>query len=230
VRDGDESRSLAERALECGQIERAVLEDRCDAQPRPALFAQHLPRYDVGVVLHLGDEHLVARAQVRSAPAGGDQVDRLGGVADEHDLARLASAQEARDALACGFVALRRERRELVHAAMDVRVRVARELRHRVDHRARLLGARARVEIGEALPVRGALEHGEVAANLRDVERGRVAARQSAHDCAPPETRRANSWLSGSRSVSGSAFRISAANPCVSSARASRSPIARERR
>jgi hypothetical protein len=38
------------------------------AQLRAALAAQHLPRHDVRVVLHLRDQHRVAGADVRAAP------------------------------------------------------------------------------------------------------------------------------------------------------------------
>ena len=52
----------------------------------PRSLGQHEPGDDVGVVLHLGQDHDVAGAQVAAAPGVGDQVDRLGGVLGEDDL------------------------------------------------------------------------------------------------------------------------------------------------
>jgi hypothetical protein len=41
-------------------------------------LAQHLPGNDIGVVLHLGDDDVIARVNLRVAPAVGDQVDPFG--------------------------------------------------------------------------------------------------------------------------------------------------------
>ena len=53
-----------------------------------------LPRHEVRVVLELGREHDVAGAEVREPPGVGDEVDRLGRVADEDDLARRRRVDE----------------------------------------------------------------------------------------------------------------------------------------
>ena len=68
--------------------------DRRDAQPRALFFAQHLPGHDVGVVLHGGDEHFVARADVRAAVGLRHEVDGFGGAAHEDDLARVGGVAE----------------------------------------------------------------------------------------------------------------------------------------
>src|SRR3954447_24002789 len=46
----------------------AVVVDLQVAQGRARLAAEQLPRHEVGVVLHLGDEHHVARSDVVAAP------------------------------------------------------------------------------------------------------------------------------------------------------------------
>ena len=52
----------------------ALVVDGSDAQPGAFFFAQNLPGHDVGVVLHGGDQHFVAGADMcaarRSAPPG----------------------------------------------------------------------------------------------------------------------------------------------------------------
>ena len=71
--------------------------DRRHAQARAGALAQHLPGHDVGVVLHVGDQDLVARRRRGAPEALRHQVDRLGGAAHEDDLARRSrGAEEAR--------------------------------------------------------------------------------------------------------------------------------------
>jgi hypothetical protein len=55
------------------------------------LFGQELPRNDVRVVLHLGDEDLVAGFERAPAVALRHQVHALGGAAREDDLVHVGS-------------------------------------------------------------------------------------------------------------------------------------------
>ena len=64
------------------------------------LAADLLPRDQVGVVLHDGDDDLVAGLQHRGCKALGDQVERLAGVAGEDDFVGLGGADEVGDLLA----------------------------------------------------------------------------------------------------------------------------------
>ena len=60
------------------------------------LLGEDHPGHDVGVVLHLGEQHGVARPQVGPAPGVGHQVERLGRVLGEDDLVRrVRRADEA---------------------------------------------------------------------------------------------------------------------------------------
>ena len=55
-----------------------------------------LPRHEVRVVLELGDDDEVAGAEVVHPPRVRDEVDRLGRVADEDDLAHVGCVEQAR--------------------------------------------------------------------------------------------------------------------------------------
>ena len=69
---------------------------RRDHELRAGLLAQHLPGHDVGVVLEIGDEHLIARlAASERAIALRDQIDGLGRAAHEDDLVARARIDEA---------------------------------------------------------------------------------------------------------------------------------------
>ena len=90
VREGDQAHIAApELCVEFLQRELALLIDLQVAELGAALAAEHLPGNDVRVVLHLGDQHGVARAHVRPAPGVGDEVDRLGHVLGEDRRLRL---------------------------------------------------------------------------------------------------------------------------------------------
>ena len=79
------------------EVEVAVVADGDPAQLDAELVDQLVPRDDVGVVLELGEHDGVAGPQVGPAPRLGHQVERLGGVLGEHDLAVGAGADEAGD-------------------------------------------------------------------------------------------------------------------------------------
>ena len=68
VRDGDELRLRAQQLREFVEQQLAAIVDRRDAQLGAFFLAQHLPGHDVGVVLHGGDEHFVAGADMCARP------------------------------------------------------------------------------------------------------------------------------------------------------------------
>ena len=110
-----------------------------DAQLRALLGGELLPGHDVGVVLQVRDDDLVARADVRAAPALRDQVDGLGRAAHEDDLVCRRRVEERAHLVARSLVGVGRARGERVRGAMDVGVLVRVEVREAVDHRLRLL-------------------------------------------------------------------------------------------
>ncbi len=129
-----------------------------------------LPGNEVRVVLELGREDDVAGAEVRQAPRVRDEVDRLGRVADEDDLALRRRVDERASLLARALEGGGRTLAELVDAAVHVRVRRLVEVGHRVQHLTRLLRARGRVEEGERLAVDQLLEDREIGAQPARVE------------------------------------------------------------
>ncbi len=115
----------------------------------PTRSRQLLPGDDVGVVLHLGEDDAVALAEVGVAPGARDQVDRLGRVADEDDLAPVGRAEVIGDRRPRALVGRRRLGRERVRAAVDVGVMGALVAVDRLDRGQHPLGAGAAVEVGD---------------------------------------------------------------------------------
>ena len=108
VGERDELRLEPEQDLEDVEAEDAVVGDRDELEVAVLLLDEELPRDEVGVVLHLGEDDLVAAADVAPAPRVGDEVDRLGRVAGEDDLVAVGGVDEPRDRrrAACSYSAV----------------------------------------------------------------------------------------------------------------------------
>ena len=83
-----EQLGAVELLVEIAEVELVVVGESEPPQLDAALFLEHQPRDDVGVVLHLGEHDDVTFVQVGSSPRIGNQVDRFGDVLREHDVAR----------------------------------------------------------------------------------------------------------------------------------------------
>ena len=177
-RDREEPGAV-EQLVEVGEVEPEVVGHRDPAQLDAALGGEHVPRDDVGVVLHVREHDGVAGAQVGAGPGVGDEVDRLGRVAGEHDLRRRAGADERGDLAARELVGGGRLFGDRVHAAVDVGVVVPVAVVHGVEDGERLLRRRRGVEVRDALAVHLALEEREVALDRGDVERAHAGTRNS---------------------------------------------------
>ena len=139
----------------------AVVGDRDELEVAVLLLDQDLPRDEVCVVLHLGEDDLVAAADVLAAPRIRDEVDRLGRVAGEDDLVAVRRVDEPPDAGAGLLVLGRRLLADRVDAAMDVGVVLAVVVGQRIDDDRRLLAGRRGVEVDQRVPVDLLLEDRE---------------------------------------------------------------------
>ena len=172
VADGHELRPRAEEPGVLVEQQLARVVDGNDAQEGAPLLAQELPGDDVRVVLDGGDDDLVARPDPRAAVARGDQVDALGGAADEHDLARIGGVEEALDADARLLVGLGGLLAQEMHAPVHVRVlqRVVGD--ERVDHGLGLLARGRVVQVDEGFSVNPLVERRKVLPDPLDVPGG----------------------------------------------------------
>jgi hypothetical protein len=123
------------------------------------------------VVLHLGEHHGVAGADVRPPPRVRDQVDRLGGVLREDDLL-VARAEVAGDPPAGPLERVGRLLAERVDGAVDVGVVLGEPGVHRVEHRLRLLRGVRAVEVAERPAAELPPQDRELLGHALGVERG----------------------------------------------------------
>ena len=90
---------------------------------RAGLFTQHLPRHDVGVVLHARDQDFITGTDGGPQIGLGHQIDGLGGAAGEHQLIAVRGAlMNARDAVTGAFIQVSGLLAEQVHAAVNIGV------------------------------------------------------------------------------------------------------------
>ena len=132
------------------------------------------------MVLHLGQHDPVAGGDVRRAPGTGDEVQRLGRVANEDDLAPIRGPDVIGDGRSGALEGGGRLRRQRVSAPVDVGVVAALVAIDRLDRGQHPLRAGAAVEVGEWRAVDLALERREGGADLVDrigLSRGSVTGR-----------------------------------------------------
>ena len=90
VRHADNAGTFGEEPFVFVEQQLATVVHRDDAKLDALAHLQQLPGDDVAVVLHGGDDDLVALAEEGFAEAGGKQVDALRGAAGEDDFVRQA--------------------------------------------------------------------------------------------------------------------------------------------
>ena len=177
VGERDQLRLEAEQDLEDVLAQDAVVRDRDELEVRVLLLGQDLPRDEVRVVLHLGQDDHVPAADVAPTPRVRDEVDRLGGIAGPDDLARVRGPDQLRDLRPRALVGLGGPLGDLVDPAVDVRVVLAVVRVHGLDDGQRLLRGGRRVEIDQAVPVHLLAEDREVRPERDRIERGQVQVR-----------------------------------------------------
>ena len=128
-----------------------------------------LPRHNVAVVLHTGEQDFVARPQTRLQKAAGHQIDGLGGAARKHELL-ARGAEEGGDAVACAFVLAGGTRGQFVDGAVHVAVAGSVVAVHRPQYGFGLLRGGAVVEIGKTLAVDHFRQNRELRADRRQVQ------------------------------------------------------------
>ncbi len=83
----------------------AFVVERQYPQFRSFAFCDELPRNEVGMVFHLGDEEVVPFAHESLSETGGYQIDGLRGAAGEYDFPDGCGVEQAPDLFPRGFVA-----------------------------------------------------------------------------------------------------------------------------
>src|SRR5829696_1649752 len=125
-----------------------------------------MPGYEVGVVLGLGEQDLVAFAQVLAAPGVSDKVYGFGRAAGEDQAPDVRRAQKPSHPLAGAFVEGRGLLGQAVDTAVDVGVVLLVVVVEGVQHLPRFLGGRGVVEVDKLHFAHPTIQDGKVCAHF----------------------------------------------------------------
>ena len=174
--EGKDPRGRADDAAGSFEVQYARVVDGDEAKGRASPLSQLLPRYEVCVVLHLGDHNLVAGAQGElrrrrsRARQGGvqervtEQVQALGGVGGPDDLIGRR-AQEGSERFTGILEGVRGFDRQQVGTTVNGGVALLVKLLLGFDDAERVLRGRPGVQIDQGVPAHGPRKHGEVIAD-----------------------------------------------------------------
>ncbi|MNV23931.1 hypothetical protein D3C71_1149720 [compost metagenome] len=157
MRDGNHLGLVRQRLLEILDMEGTLFIHRNPSDLGALAFADEMPRHNVGVMLHDGDDDLVALANMRHSVAIGDRVDRRCRIAGEDDLIDRSGIEEPAHLFARRLIGVGRGIGKEVQAAMDIGIFAGIGMGDPVDHHLRLLRRRAVVKIHKRLV---AVHHG----------------------------------------------------------------------
>ncbi len=153
--DREELGPLGQERAQLRKVEQPVVGQRHVPQDRPRVPRGQLPRNDVGVVLHVREEDLVAFPHEPARPRVRHEVGRLGRAPREDDRLGLRRADEPRELGPRRLVEVGGLFGQQVQPAMRVCVVIPIEVGLSVDDLARLLRRGGRVEVDD----RGAVRH-----------------------------------------------------------------------
>ena len=167
----DEPRTRRDDALELRENQVAILVGGDGAQCGTLLLSHALPGHDVGVMVELANDDVIARRQELSAVGLRHEVDALGGTTHEDDLLAGGGVDEPLHLFTGLFVSIRCTGSKSMRTAVDVRIIITVIVRDLVDDQVRLLRRGTIVEPHKVVAVHLLVEHGEVALNLLRVKR-----------------------------------------------------------
>ena len=156
VGESEEAGARGEELVEAGEVEAVFGVGTGDgevAHDGAGAGGGKLPRHEVRVVLHLGEEDFVAGAKIGGAPRLRDEVDGFCGASGEDDLGRVGGVDKLGKAGAGMLVGLGGAHGKRVQAAVDVGVVVGVVGVERGDDLAGFLGSSSAIEIDEGLAI-----------------------------------------------------------------------------
>ena len=150
--NGDKPGLFREQAGKHLEAQIAVFIHRKYLQMSAFPLAKHLPGNDIGVMLRLADQNLVALADKSFSEAVGDQIDGSRRPGSKDDFLTLRT-EEPGCLLACNFIYLSCLRGKCMDSAMDIGVSMQGESALLFHHGFRAKGGRRVIEIDQRFAV-----------------------------------------------------------------------------
>ena len=143
---GDNLHVWSQFRLEDGHVETPVIGDGDMVQGGACSFGHHLPRHQVGVVLHLGSQDSISLGKILQPPAEGNSGQGCCRPTGEDDLPLVGRSDEIGDSSPGCLVGLGGRDGELVGTPVNIGVGGASEAIHRFENGYRLLRGGSRIE------------------------------------------------------------------------------------
>ena len=164
LRDGHHAGTLVQKRIQLLGHQATPIVKGQNTNLSTTSLGHSLPRHDIGVVLHLADNNVIALVQEPFAPGIGYGIDRSGSTRSKDNLLARCGTNECAHALTSLLVELGSLRRELMHTTMYIGILLAVQTIHRLDNALGLLCRCTTIEIDERLAVYRALQNGEISA------------------------------------------------------------------
>ena len=162
MRDGYDFRFVRNQFFQLFQTQFPIILKGQHLEHGATVFAQELPRHDVGVMLHLGNDDFIAGLDECSSKRRSHQVDGLRGPAREDDLVVVRRVDELLDRFAGHLELFRGLLAQEMHAAMDVAVYAFIIIRQSLNNRQRLLRGGGVIEIDQRFVVNRLFQYGKI--------------------------------------------------------------------
>ena len=166
-----ENLGAIEKRVELGEIKAPFGVERDPTKLNSDLGNEHVPRNDVGVVLHVTEHDDIAGRKICSSPALRNHIESFGCILGEDDFGGRPRANEIANKCSSEFHAVRGFFSDHVNATMHIRINRAVVVVHRIQNRKRLLRSGRRVEIDDRLSVHLARKERELCLHCGPVDR-----------------------------------------------------------
>ena len=149
VRDGDEASALVEESPVCLYVQSSIVSDGDYPYFDTHASLYQLPRNDIGMVLHVANDDLVALLHESLREARSHQIDTLRGATCEDYLAGLFGTDEFSHRLSASFVQVGGRLRKEVYATMHIGIDIVILVAHGLHHASGFLRSSTIVQIHE---------------------------------------------------------------------------------
>lgn len=157
---------LCNQGVELGNLQISILVDRKDFQDGALAGTEHLPGNNIGMVLGLRYDDLVAGMDKRFAEGKSDQVDGCGRTGSEYDFRPVLRMEKILDGIPRLLVRLRRLCRNMMDGTVEVGIAGFGQGNPAIDHLGRTLDSRCIVEINQRLSVYPGGQDREMVSNI----------------------------------------------------------------
>ena len=162
MRHGDQFRLFVQKSLESLYVERLILAQGNMPQHRFLALTEHLPRYNVGMVLYGRYDNLVALVNESLTERESQGIETVRRAFREDDLVATLRSDERCHSFSRLLMFHRCYLAQMMHAAVDIAVPMGVSLRDGIYHRLRLLARSGIIQVHQGASVYLLVQYREI--------------------------------------------------------------------